>query len=121
LQHGPAAGSGVLHVRRQQVENNLGEVIDRALRKKLPKLVNTVADKHILLLERQHMNLYPESMLDEIEKRRPSFPDLAHVDEIWILETVFYGTAFGGTYFRFEIYENGNLVQSFDFNGGNLI
>ena len=59
-------------------------------------------------------------MLDEIEKRRRSFPDLARVDEIWIVETIFYGTAFGGTYFRCELYENANLVRSFDFEGGNL-
>ena len=120
LEHGPAAEPGILHVRRQQVENNLGEVIERALRKKLPKLVNTPADKRILLLERQHMNLHPRNMLDEIEKRRRSFPDLARVDEIWIVETIFYGTAFGGTYFRCELYENANLVRSFDFEGGNL-
>jgi len=47
------------------------------------------------------MNLYPHMILGEIEKRRSSFPDLAHVDEIWIIETIFYGTAFGGTYLRF--------------------
>jgi hypothetical protein len=121
LQHSPAIEAGILHVRRQQVESNLGEVIERALRKKLPKLVNTAADKRILLLERQHMNLYPENMLDEIEKLRPSFPDLAHVDEIWILETIVYGTTFGGTYFRFELYESGDLARCFDFDGGSQI
>jgi len=121
LQRGSAAEAGILHVRRQQVDSNLGDVIEKALRRKLPKLVNKVADKRILLLERQHMNLYPQSMLDEIEKRRASFPGLAHVDEIWILETIFYGTAFGGTYLRFELYENGNEVRSFDFDGGKLV
>lgn len=115
-----AAEAGILNVRRQQVDSNLGEVIKRALEKKLPKLVNTVADKRILLLERQHMNLYPQSMLDEIEKLRSSFPNLAHVDEIWIVETILYGTAFGGTYLRFELYEKGNLVRSFDFKDRKL-
>lgn len=116
-----AAHPGILHVRRQQVNNDLGTVIEKALKKKLPKLVNTAADKRILLFERQHMNLIPESILDEIENRRASFPELAHVHEIWIIETIVYGTPFGGTYLRFELYENGNEVQSFDFDGGKLI
>ena len=67
------------------------------------------------------MNLYPQSMLHEIEKRRASFPDLAHVDEIWIIETISYGTAFGGNYLRFELYKNGTEVRSFDFNNGKLV
>ncbi len=118
---GPAAETGILHVRRQQVEDSLDRVIQKALRKKLSKLVNTKAVKRILLLERQHMNLYPQRMLDEIGNRRAAFPDLARVDEIWVLETPLYGTAFGGTYVRFERYEDGTLVRSFDFNDGKLM
>jgi hypothetical protein len=121
LQTGPAAEAGSLHVRRQQVEDNLDAVIEKALRRKLPKLVNTTADKRILLLERQHMNPHPQRMLDEIEKRRSSFPDLAHVDEIWMIETIFYGTAFGRTYLRFDQYENSTSIRSFVFNDGKLL
>jgi len=120
LQTGLAAEAGSLHVRRQQVEDNLDAVIEKTLRRKLPKLVNTTVEKRILLLERQHMNLYPHMILGEIEKRRSSFPDLAHVDEIWIIETIFYGTAFGGTYLRFEQYENATKIRSFVFNDGKL-
>ena len=120
LQDGPVAEPGILHVRRQKVEDNLGEVIERALRKKLPKLVNTAADKRILLLERQHGNLSPKDILNEIDKRKSSFPDLAHVDEIWILETIFYGTAFGGTYFRCELYKDGRMIRGFNFVDGAL-
>lgn len=121
LLRGSSAEPGIVHVRRQQVDDTLGQVIEKALRKKLPKLVNTAADKHILLLERQHMNLLPLNILDEIEKCRASFPDLARVDEIWIIETVFYGTEFGGTHLRFEQYENGQQVKSFDFKDDKLI
>jgi hypothetical protein len=121
LRRGSVAEPGTLHVRRQQVEDNLDQVIEKALRMKLPKLVNTVADKRILLLERQHMNLSQLRMLDEIERRRPSFPGLESIDEIWILETIFYGTAFGGSYLRFELFENGNEVGSFDFDNGKLM
>jgi hypothetical protein len=61
-----SSGRSSLHVRRQQTHNNLGDVVENALRKKLPKLVKTAADKRILLLERQHMNLLPESILQSV-------------------------------------------------------
>jgi hypothetical protein len=121
MQHGPTAETGGLVVRRQQVEDNLDAVIEKALRKKVAKLVNTAADKRILLLERQHMNLYPERIINEIENHRPSFPDLARVDEVWIIETIGYGTAFFGTHLRYELYEDGTVVRSFDFNDGKLM
>ena len=61
-------------------------------------------------------------MLEELEKRRASFPALNDIDEVWIIETIFYGTPFGGTYLRFERYaKNGDLVQSYDFNEGKLV
>ena len=121
LKRGTADEPGALHVRRQQMEVNFADVIERALRKKIPKLANTKADKRILLLERQHMNLLPEMILDEIKNRRAAFPELASIDEIWIVETIFYGTAFGGTYLRFELYRDGNVIRSYDFNEGKLI
>jgi hypothetical protein len=46
-------GEGKLNVRRQQVSNTFGAVIERMLTKKLPKLVKTSASKRVLLLERQ--------------------------------------------------------------------
>jgi hypothetical protein len=122
LKRGEVDEPGIVHVRRQQIEVNLGDVIEKVLRSKIPKLVNTNADSHVLLLERQHMNLFPESMLEEFEKRRAEFPALADVDEIWIIETPFYETPFGGTYLRFELYDrNGDVVRSYDFNEGKLI
>ncbi len=121
LQRGSAVGTGIVHVRRQQLDDSLNRVIEKALRKKVTKLANTAVDKRILLLERQHMNLYPESILAEIEQQRSAFPELANVHEIWILETIFYGTAFGGDYLRFELYENGTQIKSLDFKGGKLI
>jgi hypothetical protein len=111
-------GPGRLHVRRQQMEDNLGEVIEKALKNKLPKLVQTKAEKRILLLERQHMNLYPNHMIEEVEKRKSRFPDLACVDEIWILETMFYDRE---SYLRFERFENGELVGSLNFDGAGLL
>jgi hypothetical protein len=63
LKRGSANESGALHVRRQQVDVNRGDIIEKALRKKVAKLVNTKTDKRILLLERQHMNLLPQMIL----------------------------------------------------------
>jgi hypothetical protein len=114
----PLPGSAKLHVRRQQTEDNLDQVIEKALKKKLPKLVHTNADRRILLLERQHMNLYPDRMLEEIEKRKNAFPELARVDEIWILETMFYERE---GHLGFERFESGTLVGSLYFSGAELL
>lgn len=81
-------GGGKLNVRRQEVENTFGNVIEKMLIKKLPKLVKAQASKRVLFLERPHMNLLPESIHEEIEKRRAMFPKLADVDEIWIIENI---------------------------------
>lgn len=122
LEHGDYAESGILNIRRQQIAATLDKVIDKALRKKVPKLVNTGADKRILLLERQHMILTPKQIHAEIDKRRPDFTALAFVDEIWFLETPFYCTAFGGTLLHFELYDHGGeLLQSLDFHEGKLL
>jgi hypothetical protein len=114
-------GAGSLHVRRQQVADTLGDVIERMLTKKLPKLVNTPATKRVLLLERRHMNLVPKQILEEIEIRKPSFLALKSVDEIWIVETIFYGTDFGGEYIRFELFGGDALTASYDFEGTQLL
>lgn len=80
-------------IARQQVDANLDAVVQRALTRKLPKLVATEADKRILLLERQHMNLLPEQIFDEIDGLGPLVPDLGSVDEIWFVETMFLETS----------------------------
>ena len=49
------------------------------------------------------------------------FPNWLQWDEIWIIETIFYGTAFAGTHLRFEFYRDGNLIRGYDFNEGKLI
>ena len=112
-----SSGRYGIHIRRRQVENNLGYVIEKALRKKLPKLMQTTADARILLFERQHMNLYPKLMVDELESRKAQFPDLDCV-EIWIVETMSYEK---DSYLRFERYENGTLTRSLDFEGSKLL
>ena len=104
-------------VRRQEVGNTFGGVIEKMLAKKLPKLVKTQATKRILLLERRHMNLYPERILDEIEKRRAAFPKLTGVHEIWLVETIGYEQGF----LDFDLYENNVVVRSMQFHGTTLM
>lgn len=65
---------GILLVGRQQIVNDLDKVVEKALRRKLPKLVNTKADHHILLLEREDMTFHPELIFAEIERQRTNFP-----------------------------------------------
>ena len=112
-------GEGKLTVRRQQVGNTFASVIEKMLTKKLPKLVATAASKRILLLERRHMNLFPESVLDEIENFRPLFPELADVHEVWIVENIPFFQGTDGSV-RFELREGGEIVRSFDFQDGKL-
>ena len=113
----PLRGAGKLNVRRQQIENNLGAVVEKALNKKLAKLAKTTAQKRILLLERQHMNLYPEQILREIEMRRPAFSELECIHGIGILETIAFDT---DSYLRFERHENGQIISSLDFLGSEI-
>jgi hypothetical protein len=114
----PIPGKGSLTVRRQQMEDTLNDVIERSLTRKLPKLVQTEADKHLLILERQHMNLFPSRILEKIEAQRSRFPELTSVDEIWILETMFYDRE---GYLRFERFQNGELASSLDFRDAELL
>src|SRR5579871_4969648 len=84
------ANPGSLLVRRQQITNDLNEVIEKALRNKLPKLVNTKADRHVLFLERDQFTFDPDLIFTEIERQRPNFPLLERIDEIWHVETIFF-------------------------------
>jgi hypothetical protein len=109
-------GGGTIRVRRQQVGNTFDQVVERLFAKKLPKLVGTIATKRVLLLERRHMNHTPEMILDEIARQRTKFPQLANVDEIWIVETIGYQDG----YLDFELYENNVVVKGLQFHGQTL-
>ncbi len=111
---------GTFKIARQQIGDDIDQVIEGALTKKLPKLVRTEADKRILILERQHWNLFSTDILARIERKRTAFPELASVDEIWFLDTTFYGTPFGGDYVRFERFEGEDEQASFDFAKGKI-
>jgi hypothetical protein len=106
-----------LIVGRQQILNDLDKVVEKALRRKLPKLVNTKAGRHIVLLERDQFTFHPELIFAEIERLRSNFPLLDQVDEIWEVETVFYKQ---GGHVGFELPKGDRLLATIHFEDGTL-
>lgn len=109
---------GSVLIRRQQVVNDLDQVIEKALRKKLPKLIDTKADRHVLLLERDQFTFFPDLIFSEIERQRSNFPLLEQVDEIWHLETVFYKQ---GGHVDFELRNGDRLLATIAFHNNVLV
>ena len=99
---------------------NVAETVEKALKAKLPKLVGTVASKRILMLERSQWSLSEKHIHDEIEMRRLSFPDLAQVDEVWIVETVTAIPDLSHGSVGFKHYVNRKAIESFWFHKGTL-
>jgi len=114
----PRHNPGSVLVRRQQVTNDLDKVIEKALRKKLPKLVNTKADRHVLFLERDQFTFNPDLIFAEIERQRSNFPSLESVDEIWHVETIGYRRE-GIVYF--ELPKGDQLLATISFQNDVLI
>lgn len=69
------------------------DVLRTALEKKLPKLVATAADKHILLLEDASSAIGFRQVIEGIESCEKEFPELSEVDEIWVVKTAVWKTA----------------------------
>ena len=109
---------GVLLLGRQQRTNDLDKVIEKALRTKLPKLIRQQADRHVLFLERNRFNFFPDLIFAEIERQRPNFRLLEKVDEIWHVETIFYKQE---GYVYFELPKGNELLESFTFQNDVLI
>jgi hypothetical protein len=103
---------GAFSLGRQQVTNDLDKVIENALRTKLPKLITQKADRHVLFLERNRFNFFPELMFAEIERQRPNFKLLEDVDEIWHVETIFYKQ---GSYVDFELRKDDQVLATIAF------
>ena len=67
--------------------DDLNRIIEKAIKRKVPKLARTNAERRILLLQREHMSMSDTEVLIEIEKLAPRYPDLAKVDEVWMVNT----------------------------------
>jgi hypothetical protein len=109
---------GVVLLGRQQVTNDLDKVIEKALRTKLPKLIRQQADRHVLFLERNRFNFFPDLIFAEIERQRPNFPLLEKVHEIWHVETIFYKQ---DGYVCFELPKGDELLETFTFQNDVLV
>lgn len=74
-------------------ETRLDESVEKALKGKLPKLVEARAGRRMLLLERDQGWLVPADILAAVDRRRHAFPELAEVHEIWIADTATFRRA----------------------------
>lgn len=109
---------GATRILRGPMPDNLDEIVEKALGDKLPKLIATAADKFVLLIERQQPALAPTRILSEITGLAHKFPQLKHINEIWIVDTSAWKSE-GCVYFdRFE--ESGRYVEKMDFKDGAL-
>ena len=64
------------------------DVLQTALGEKAPKLVNTPADKHILLLEDAAAAIGFAKVIQGIDSNVLVLPELKKVDEIWVVKTM---------------------------------
>jgi hypothetical protein len=104
---------GACRIMRYDAPKNLGDVVERALRMKLPKLVATPANRRILLLERDQ--IFPSflEIYAEIEKREAGFADLKQVDTIWFANTAGLETS---QFVMFSLIDQRGLVELLSFH-----
>lgn len=99
-------------------EMRVGSAVEKALERKLPKLVKTDVHRRLLMLERDQPWVDPDAIYDEIERLRPQFPTLAAVHEVWIVDTVSFDDK--REYAEFSRRERGSRLESFTFYRGRL-
>jgi hypothetical protein len=64
------------------------DVLRRSLHKKVPKLVETPAERHILLLEDEGVAIGFHSLIEGIDASAEELADLGDVDEVWVVKTM---------------------------------
>jgi len=106
---------GDCHISRSDIPSDLGIVVEKALKTKIPKLIKTVADRRILLLERDQVD--ESEIYREIVRLAQNFPDLAKIDEIWFANTSML-TSEGCVYFA--LMDGRGLVELLSFENGVL-
>ena len=99
-------------------EPDTAGAVRKALEKKIKKLVSTDVDRRLLLLERDQPRLYAEDILNEVERLRPEFADLAKIHEVWIVDTASFGP--DRAYVGFERREGERMSEAFSFYRGEL-
>lgn len=96
---------------------DLREVVRKALKAKVPKLVRTPADKRILLFERDQWCFSELEIYKHLAALGPGFQELAGVDDIWFANTADLGPE-GWVYFY--LVDGRGLVESLRFRHGAL-
>ena len=104
-------------IARDKMPGDLDMVIEKALKTKVPKLVKTAVDKRILLLEREQIGLGDNQIYKEVVKLGPKFPELAKVDELWLVNTSILASE-GWSYFT--LLDGRGLVELLSFENGVL-
>jgi hypothetical protein len=84
---GSRSSVGYCWLARCDKPGNLDKIVEKAIKRKVPKLVRTQADKRILLFQREHISMGDTEILALIETVTPQYPELARVDEIWFANT----------------------------------
>jgi hypothetical protein len=110
-------GVGSCFVSRKDMPEDLGFIVEEALKTKIPKLVRTPAGKRILLLETEQPGLGDRRIYEEVKKLAPRFPDLAKVDEIWFAHTAGFVSE-GWVFFTF--WDGRGCVEWLNFGNGVL-
>jgi len=85
-------------------------VLRTALRNKVPKLVDTPADKRILLLEDEGVAIGFSQIIKGVESSVEGLPELNKVDEVWLVKTMGWKTS--GHLFYSHVWPGG-LTQRF--------
>ena len=72
-----------------RMKEQFGEAVLRSLEKKIQKLVDAVADRKILLFQREWLAYSKRHLDGALDLLAPRFPGLGQVDEIWLVDSVF--------------------------------
>lgn len=89
-------------VSRFDMPDSLQAVVRSALRRKLPKLIAESAKRRILLLEQADMAHGHAAVRIAIDNLNSEVPELARVDEIWLVVTTCWETE--GVLFFYELF-----------------
>jgi hypothetical protein len=81
------SSAGYCWLGRADKPDTLDRIVEKAIKRKVPKLARTNADKRILLLQREQISMSDNEILVEVEKLASIYPDLARVDEVWMVNT----------------------------------
>lgn len=101
----PGTDGVVLVSRILPATRPFSEVLCRALAAKVPKLVGTPANTHILLLEDEGAAIGFFKVIQGIESSAEALPELKDVDEVWIAHTMSWKTK--GDVFFYQVWPGG--------------